>query len=126
MNDREKLVKKAIILSISLLLIAFFAPVITVFLGGSIAIENKGIYFQSSCAIGAVCSYLSQVNQSKAFTLLCPKSSFEPPGCFELRQKYLKLVLILGSIWKWLAVVTILLGVLGSYISKELIIHGWY
>ncbi|EKO3942699.1 hypothetical protein F7U70_001577 [Vibrio fluvialis] len=126
MGNREEKVRFKIFVTGFLLVIGFLAPIVIVSMGKYISEINKEHYFQFSCLAGALCSYFSQQSQSKAFNLLCPKSAFDPPECFGLREKYRNLVLKFGAFGKFLIVITIILGVLGSYIAQVLIQNGLY
>lgn len=126
MKNRERKIKKNLIVAGCLLFLGVTTPLIVLFFGSYISQNNKEFYFQGSCALAATYSFLAQLYQSNAFQLLCPNSSFEPEGCYELREKYMTLVNLIAFIWKLLALITILLGVLGGYLSKFLIQNGIY
>jgi hypothetical protein len=125
-DNREEKVKFNIFVTGFLLVVGFLAPIVVVSMGKYISEIHKEHYFQLACLAGALCSFFSQQSKSKAFNLLCPKSAFDPPECFELREKYRHLVLKLGAFGKFLIVITIILGVLGGYIAQILIQNGLY
>jgi len=125
-KNRESQIQSSIVLIILSLVIALALPITIISLGDSIVEENKVQYFQYSCVVIVLCSFVTQQLQKKAFDLLCPHSSFEPPECFELRKTYHGSVMSLEKIWKFLAIVSIVVGGAGGYIAEYLIIAGLY
>jgi len=119
-------IRKYIISILTLLIIGLFFPIFIIIFGNYISPQNKENYFQYSSIIVAFCSFFAQQYQSKIKSILYPNSDFEPPECFNLRQKYHKLVITLESVWKILALITIVLGGLGIHIAKFLISQGHY
>ena len=119
-----------IIISVALVIISLVLgvtiPILVVLLGDYFLLENKVRYFQYSCVFVAFCAFIAQQYQAKAMNLLIPNSSFEPPECYELRQKYLRVVLLLKYVWMVLTIITIFLGGMGVNIANHLINNGLY